>query len=177
MRYAVLIDGQVIEVEVDGAQVTVAGQSHAATLIPIPGTPLRQLLLDGRPTTLTVESLGRGRWALTPAGERWELEVLDERTRHIRSLTASADRPLASPVLKAPMPGLVVRVQVVPGQQVSAGTGLLVLEAMKMENELKAPAAAVVKAIRVQPGEVVEKGQVLLEFGGAENANPPAGSD
>jgi biotin carboxyl carrier protein len=44
--------------------------------------------------------------------------------------------------------------------------GLIVLEAMKMENELKAPAAAVVKAVRVAPGEAVEKGQVLLEFEG-----------
>jgi len=92
------------------------------------------------------------------------VEVLDERTRHIRSLTANDDRPRAIPVLKAPMPGLVLRVQVRPGQRVSAGAGLVVLEAMKMENELKAPAPAVIKAVRVQPGAAVEKGQVLLEF-------------
>ncbi len=166
MRYAVLIDGQVIEVEVDGERVTVAGQTQTATLAAIPGTPLRQLLLDGRPSTLSVESLGRGRWALAPGGERWEVEVLDERTRHIRSLTSSGDARRTVPVLKAPMPGLVLRVQVVPGQQVAAGAGVVVLEAMKMENELKAPAQAVVKAVRVQPGEAVEKGQVLLEFEG-----------
>jgi biotin carboxyl carrier protein len=164
VRYAVLVDGQVIEVEVDGERVTVAGQAHSATLGVIPGTPLRQLLLDGRPTTLSVEALGRSRWALAPGGERWEVEVLDERARHIRSLTHNGDRQRASPVLKAPMPGLVLRVQVAPGQQVAAGTGLVVLEAMKRENELKAPAPAVVKAVRVQPGQAVEKGQVLLEF-------------
>lgn len=164
MRYIVLLDGQTIEVEVDGERVTIVGDAHAATLGTIPGTPLRQLLLDGRPTTLSVEPLGRGRWALSPGGERWEVEVLDERTRHIRSLTAAGDRPRISPVLKAPMPGLVLRVQVSPGQAVSAGAGLVVLEAMKMENELKAQAPAVVKAVRVQPGEAVEKGQVLLEF-------------
>jgi pyruvate carboxylase subunit B len=67
-------------------------------------------------------------------------------------------------MLKAPMPGLVLRVQVTPGQAVAAGAGLVVLEAMKMENELKAPASAVVRAVRVQPGEAVEKGQVLIEF-------------
>lgn len=166
MRYAVLLDGQVIEVEVDGERVTVAGETHTATLGIIPGTPLRQLLLDGKPTTLSVESLGRGRWALTPGGERCEGEVLDERARHIRSLTNGADRQRASPVLKAPMPGLVLRVQAEPGQSVSAGAGLVVLEAMKMENELKAPAPAVVKAVLVQPGEAVEKGQVLVEFEG-----------
>ena len=164
MKYAVLLDGQVIEVEVDGDQVTVAGENYRASLGTIAGTPLRQLLLNGRPTTLPVEALGRGRWALAPGGERWEVEVLDERTRHIRSLTSGANRPAASVVLKAPMPGLVLRIQVEPGQRVEAGAGLVVLEAMKMENELKAAASGVIKAVLVNSGQAVEKGQVLLEF-------------
>jgi biotin carboxyl carrier protein len=164
VRYVVLIDGQSIEVEVDGDRVTIAGETHSATLNAIPGTPLRQLLLDGRPLTLSVEPLGRGRWALAPGGERMEVEVLDERTRHIRSLTGSGDQRRAAAVLKAPMPGLVVRVHAKPGDEVTAGAGLIVLEAMKMENELKAAASGVVKSVRVAPGEAVEKGQVLLEF-------------
>ena len=170
MKYAVLIDEQVVEVEVEGDQVTVDGQVYTATLTAIPGTPLRQLLIDGRPGAFAVETLGRGRWALAPGGERWEVEVIDERTRHIRSLTANADRQPVSPVLKAPMPGLVLRVQVAPGQQVTQGTGLVVLEAMKMENELKAATPGVIRAVRVQPGEPVDKGQVLLEF---EPSDPP----
>jgi biotin carboxyl carrier protein len=161
------VDGQTIEVEVDGEQVTIGGQSHRATLGAIPGTPLRQLLLDGRPLTFSVEALGRGRWALTPAGERWEVEVLDERTRHIRSLAGASGRRRAADVLKAPMPGLVVRVNAKAGDKISTGAGLVVLEAMKMENELKAAAPGVVKAVRVTPGEAVEKGQVLVEFEGS----------
>jgi biotin carboxyl carrier protein len=164
VKYVVLIDGQSIEVEVDGDQVTLAGETHSASLNVIPGTPLRQLLLDGRPLTLSVEPLGRGRWALAPGGERLEVEVLDERTRHIRSLTGGGDQRRAAAVLKAPMPGLVVRVQAKPGDAVVAGAGLIVLEAMKMENELKAVAPGVVKTVRVAPGEAVEKGQVLVEF-------------
>jgi propionyl-CoA carboxylase alpha chain len=164
MKYVVLLDGQTIEVEVDGDRVTIDGQTHSATLGLIPGTPLRQLLIDGRPLTLSVEAVGRGRWTLTPKGERWEMEVLDERTRHIRSLAGSGDQRRAAGVLKAPMPGLVVRVQVQPGDEVAAGHPLVVLEAMKMENELKAGAAGVVKSVRVAPGEAVEKGQVLVEF-------------
>lgn len=164
MKYVVLIDGQAIEVEVDGERVTIAGETHNATLNAIPGTPLRQMLLDGRPLTLSVEQLGRGRWAIAPGGERIEVEVLDERTRHIRSLTGGGDQRRAAAVLKAPMPGLVVRVQAKPGDTVTAGAGLIVLEAMKMENELKAAAPGVVKAVRVAPGEAVEKGQVLVEF-------------
>jgi pyruvate carboxylase subunit B len=62
------------------------------------------------------------------------------------------------------MPGLVVRVQVEPGQAVGAGAGLVVLEAMKMENELRSAAAGVVRSVRVKPGEPVEKGQVLVEL-------------
>ena len=164
MKYTVILDGQSMEVEIDGDRVTVAGQVYAASLGVIPGTPLRQLLLDGRPSTLAIDALGRGRWALAPGGERWEVEVLDERARHIQSLSGGADRQPVSQVLKAPMPGLVLRVHVAPGQQVVAGAGLVVLEAMKMENELKSAAAAIVKAVRVKPGEAVEKGQVLVEF-------------
>jgi pyruvate carboxylase subunit B len=62
------------------------------------------------------------------------------------------------------MPGLVVRVLVEPEQEVAAGAGLVVLEAMKMENELKATAGGVVSAVLAQPGAAVEKGQVLVEF-------------
>jgi biotin carboxyl carrier protein len=164
MKYVVLLDGQTIEVEVDGDRVTVEGRAHSATLGVISGTPLRQLLIDGRPLTLSVEAIGRGRWAITPKGERWEMEVLDERTRHIRSLAGGGDQRRAAGVLKAPMPGLVIRVQVQPGEQVAAGAPLVVLEAMKMENELKAGAPGVVKSVRVAPGEAVEKGQVLVEF-------------
>ena len=164
MRFTATIDGRSIEVEVDGDRVMVDGQSYSASLGRIAGTPLHQLLLDGRPVALALEARGRGRWALTSAGERWEVEVLDERTRHIRSLTGSADQRRSAEGLKAPMPGLVVRVQVQPGDKVAAGAGLVVLEAMKMENELKAATAGTVKAVRVAPGEAVEKGQVLVEF-------------
>jgi biotin carboxyl carrier protein len=170
MKYVVRVDGREIEVEIDGDRVTVGSHTHQASLGSIPGTPLRQLLLDGRPSTLSMTSLGRGRWAVTEAGERVELEVLDERAHHIRSLTAGNDRKKPADMLKAPMPGLVVRVQVQPGDRVSPGSGVVVLEAMKMENELKAAAAGVVKAVRVAPGEAVEKGQLLVEF---EDAPPP----
>jgi biotin carboxyl carrier protein len=166
MKYFVSVEGREIEVEVDGERVTVGDQSYHATFGRIPGTPLRQLVLDDRPVTLSIEPLGQGRWALGLASERLEVEVLDERTRHIRTLTGSGDRRPKADVLRAPMPGMVVRINARPGDAVVAGVGLVVLEAMKMENELKAGASGRVKAIRVNPGEAVEKGQVLLEFEG-----------
>jgi biotin carboxyl carrier protein len=164
MKYIVTVAGREVEVEVDGEQVTVAGRTVPATLGRVAGTPLRQLSLDGRPETLVMQPSGRGQWAIGMRGERWEVEVVDERTRHIRTLTGGADRQRGAGALRAPMPGLVMRVLVEPGQTVSRGAGVVVLEAMKMENELKAGADGTVKAVRVGTGEPVEKGQVLVEF-------------
>ncbi len=164
MKYLVTVAGREIEVEVDGDRVTVADTPHSATLRRIPGTPSRQLLVDGRPTMLTLRDAGRGQWSLGVAGDRWDAEVVDERTRHIRSLTAGARAARGPASLRAPMPGLVGRVLVEAGQEVAAGSGIVVLEAMKMENELKAAGPGVVGAIRVGAGEPVEKGQVLVEL-------------
>jgi biotin carboxyl carrier protein len=164
VKYIVSIAGREIEVDVAGDQVTVASATHHASLRPIPGTLSRQLVIEGRPSLLTMRSGGRGLWTLGASGDRWEAEVVDERTRHIRSLTAGGERARGPASLRAPMPGLVVRLLVEPGQAVDAGTGVVVLEAMKMENELKASAAGTVSAVRTQPGEAVEKGQVLVEF-------------
>ncbi|MBC8151516.1 MAG: biotin/lipoyl-binding protein [Bacteroidetes bacterium] len=66
--------------------------------------------------------------------------------------------------IKAPMPGLIVSLNVRPGDVVQKGDSVLVLEAMKMENLIKAPGDATVKGIKVVPGDRVEKGQVLVEF-------------
>jgi pyruvate carboxylase subunit B len=105
---------------------------------------------------------------LRQGGEAVEVEVMDERTAHIRSLVGTGKGHSAGGPLRAPMPGLVTKVLVEPGVMVTAGQGLLVLEAMKMENELKAPAAGVVLAVRVSAGQAVEKGLPLVELGPAD---------
>jgi len=66
--------------------------------------------------------------------------------------------------LKAPMPGMVLKVFVNEGTEVTKGDNLFVLEAMKMENIIKAPADAVVKSVKIKPGDKVEKNQILLLF-------------
>ena len=169
MKYYVRVNGQEIEVSVDGDQVTVGGRTMTASLEAVPGSPLRHLVIDGHSFAIPVEPKGRGEWTLMPRGERFDVEVVDERTRHIRGLTSTGDRRSGPAALKAPMPGLVVRVQVEVGQRVTAGTPVIVLEAMKMENQLKAPSAAVVTAVHVSAGEAVEKGRVLLELGPEED--------
>ncbi|TFF33660.1 acetyl-CoA carboxylase biotin carboxyl carrier protein subunit [Mucilaginibacter psychrotolerans] len=66
--------------------------------------------------------------------------------------------------IKAPMPGLVLKVFAEEGAEVKKGDNLFVLEAMKMENIIKSPADVVVKAIKIKPGDKVEKGQILMIF-------------
>ena|ERR1700744_5524441 len=66
--------------------------------------------------------------------------------------------------IKAPMPGLVLKVFVEEGMEIKKGENLFVLEAMKMENIIKAPADVTVKTIKIKPGDKVEKGQVLMMF-------------
>lgn len=77
----------------------------------------------------------------------------------LKDLLASGNKEF-----KAPMPGLVLNILVSPGDQVKKGTPLLVLEAMKMENNIKADAEAVVESIEVNEGQSVEKNQILIKF-------------
>jgi biotin carboxyl carrier protein len=156
VKYVVSVAGREIELDVDGERVTSSGHTRTGALSVIPGTPLRQLVIDGDQTEISMESTGPGKWIVGFRGERWEFEV--------RSLTGAAGPHRGTPPLKAPMPGLVVRVLAEPGQQVQAGAGIVVLEAMKMENELRAVGSSVVKTVRVKAGEAVERGQVLVDF-------------
>ena len=165
MTYFVTVGGREVVVELAGEHATVDGRPvTSAHLTALPGTPIRHLTADGGSDVLVVEAVGRGLWAVGFQGEWHEVEVVDERTRHIRTLTGGGKRAEGPPVLKAPMPGMVLKVSVEAGQRVEAGAALVVLEAMKMENELRAPAAATVKGVKVQAGQAVEKGQVLVEF-------------
>lgn len=66
--------------------------------------------------------------------------------------------------LKAPMPGMVLKVFVEEGASIQKGDSLFVLEAMKMENIIKSPVDTVIKAIKIKPGDKIEKGQILLQF-------------
>ena len=170
MKYLVEVQGRTFEVVVDGDHVTVDGRDAAAALEPVPGSPVALLTLDGKTHSLALRPLGRGGWSLTTGGQEFQAEILDERTRHIRSLAGTGAAEPAGGVLKAPMPGLVVRIQAEPGQAVVAGAPLVVLEAMKMENQLKAPASGMVSEVRVGAGQAVEKGQVLVVVTAGESS-------
>jgi biotin carboxyl carrier protein len=162
VKYHVTIAGRRYDVVVDGEEVLVDGTPHRALLQAVPGTPLRHLVLDDRSAILAAQPGEAGQWRLIDRGEVLEVEVLDERTGHIRGLVGAV-RAQDGPIqLMAPMPGLVMRVLAEPGDAVAAGQGLVVLEAMKMENELTAPAEGRVARVAVTPGQAVEKGTLLM---------------
>ncbi len=162
MRYFVTLADRTLEVDLSGATPVIDGVPVEAELASIPGTSLRHLVVDGASReVVALEGERRGRWHLSLLGERIVADVVDERTRAIREMTGGADEE-AEKVVVAPMPGLVVRVEVEPGQRVRAGQGVVIVEAMKMENELKAPADGTVSRIEVSVGQTVDKGAVLL---------------
>jgi pyruvate carboxylase subunit B len=166
MRYVVDLDGQRHEVEVDGPAVRLGEEEVAAHLEEIEGTPVR-LVSVGESVHRVVVRRGetRGSFTLWVDGHRFSAEALDERTRAIRDITAASSKATGPAPLVAPMPGLIVRVSVAPGDVVQPGQGLVVIEAMKMENELRAPAGGTVKSVNVVPGQAVEKGALLIELG------------
>lgn len=164
MKYFVRLGARTYEVDVAGGGVIVDGEAIQAQLDAVPGTPLHHLLLGSESWTLAVEVLegDAGRWVLGAAGERREVSVVDERTRQIQELTGPRLGTSGSGVVRAPMPGLIVRVEVAAGDPVVAGAGLVVMEAMKMENELCAPAGGVVASVHVAAGDVVGQGAPLV---------------
>src|ERR1700730_5831797 len=151
-----------VAIEPEGVRYEDDAPIHAE-LSDIEGSPVRMVKLDTHVYRLVVEKRqGRGKYTLWVDGYRFEAEALDERTRSIRDLSAATAGATGPAPIIAPMPGLIVRVNVNPGDKVEAGQGLVVMEAMKMENELRATAAGTVRSVEVSPGTAVEKGALLV---------------
>jgi len=165
VKYFVKVGDAELEVLVAGDSVTVNGETYRASLASVSGTPVSVLRIGDevcRVVSRTAEL--RGRYTLWLDGFRFETEALDERARAIRELTGAAAAAAGPAPVVAPMPGMIVRVQAQIGDRVQPGQGLVVMEAMKMENELRATSAGTIRAVLVQPGTAVEKGAVLLEL-------------
>jgi pyruvate carboxylase subunit B len=168
VKYIVDIADRRIEVELDGEAggVRINGDRVQAHLADVEGTPVRLVTIGNEVhRVIARRHAERGRYTLWLDGFRYEVEALDERARTIRDLSAAAAGPSGPAPLRAPMPGLIVKVHVKPGDAVLAGQALVVMEAMKMENELRASAAGTVTAVAVAPGTAVEKGALLVELG------------
>ncbi len=147
----------------DGAyRVTVDGEAldaHAALLDP---SSLR-LVIGGRARTVRIARVGQT-YHVALDGEVYVLTPEASAAAHAGTGT------LAVPQIIAPMPGKVLQLLVQEGQEVAAGDGLLILEAMKMENRITADAAAIVRAVHVAEGQMVDGGMVMLELEFIETA-------
>jgi biotin carboxyl carrier protein len=95
-------------------------------------------------------------------GQPFRIEIQDEQQKRLRAAAGKGADKAAKRSVSAPMPGKVVKLLVKPGDTVKPGDGVIVVEAMKMENELKASAPGTVKEIRVQEGKAVAGGEVLV---------------
>jgi pyruvate carboxylase subunit B len=162
------VDGERFTVDIGDGGITIDGQPvGSAHVEAIDGTPIH-LVRVGRTLHRMACRRGEapGQYVLWTHGHRFQVEALDERRRAIRDMTGRAVASRGPAALVAPMPGLVVRIDAQVGDVVQAGQPLVVMEAMKMENELRATAAGAVSSIRVTVGQAVERGAVLIELKG-----------
>jgi biotin carboxyl carrier protein len=164
LKYVVQLNDErkSVAIEPDGVRYE-AEQPEHAELSDIESSPVRMVKIGTHVYRVVAQKRqGRGRYSLWVDGYRFETEALDERTRAIRDLSAASSGPSGPAPIIAPMPGLIVRVSVQVGDEVEAGQGLVVMEAMKMENELRATAPGTVKSVEVSAGTAVEKGALLV---------------
>lgn len=167
MIYLVDVAGTRVRVELTADGAVVDGRRLGLSMHPVDGGARHDLRIDGAVHRVVARAgEGRGQFRIDLDGVRLEAEALDEHTRAVQALTSVVARSSGPAPLKAPMPGLIVRVTVQPGDTVVAGQGLVVMEAMKMENELRASAPGVVRAVHAVPGAAVEKGALLVELAG-----------
>jgi biotin carboxyl carrier protein len=103
-----------------------------------------------------------GEWEVLLRGRQFSVLVEDERDKQLRLAAGQSTLEQDSYILKAPMPGLVIDIPVADGDQVKEGDVLLILESMKMQNELKAPRAGTITRIQTEMNANVERNQILL---------------
>jgi biotin carboxyl carrier protein len=153
-----------VDVERRGSEFTVeiGGQRHEVELVSLDGAVASlRFLANGRSHPITYDHGANGSWRVTVGQREFDLEVL---TPAEAVEAVSAGREAGPSRLTAPIPGKVVAVKVQPGDQVEPGQALVVLEAMKMENELAAEQAGKVAAVHAAAGDTVEGGELLVEL-------------
>lgn len=164
MKYITTIDDKEFIVELlDDKYVSVNGNTYKIDFETVSGQPVYSLIVDGKSHEAYVQE-GDDDWQVLLRGRQYSVMVEDEREKRLRAAAGGGVAETGEYHLKAPMPGLVVAIPVEEGQEVKKGDVLLVLESMKMQNELKAPRDGVVSRIKIKPGESVEQKQSMLDI-------------
>lgn len=162
MKYATSVGEQtyIIEINRDG-EIIIDGERYAADLQSIDGLGTFSLILNNTSHEALVEERG-GEIGVLLRGQFYLVSVQDERARRLAESARGFGAPAGEVVIKSPMPGLIVAVKAAAGQDVKKGETLVILESMKMENELKAPRDGRVGAVRVEARQAVDQGQTLV---------------
>ena len=163
MKYATTIKDKTYIIEInDDHRVIVDGVEQSVDFNTVSGQPVYTLILDGHSYEAYVQQTEEG-WQVLLRGEMYGVNVEDEREKRLR---AAAGGNIGGGTgefnLKAPMPGLIVVVPVTEGQVVKKGDILIILESMKMQNELKCPRDGTVTRVKVKARDSVDQGQVMV---------------
>lgn len=166
MKYRVTIEDRVFQVQVTDDGVLLDGEPVEVDFASGGAPGLYTLLLNHESFECLVERR-EGTHRVLFKGNLYEAEVLDERDVLLGGRATELAVDSSELPVKAPMPGLVVAIPVYVGQHVEKGQAVIILESMKMENELKAPRAGVIQDVLVDLRQSVEQGQVMLIIGPA----------
>ncbi len=161
MKYFVRIREIEYEIEINDDEVFLNGERLYVDLTRSGAPELYSMLYNGRSFEMLIES-ARFQYAVTMRGDRYDVLVEDERKRRLTLATNTDNLPAGEMPVIAPIPGLIVKLLVEEGDEVEEGQPLVILEAMKMENEIKAVRAGTVKAILSAPGQRIEQNGVML---------------
>ncbi len=162
MKYYVTVDGREYEVEIqDNGRVLLEGEPISVDLARVAGENLYSLLMNHTSYEIAVEEI-RGGYQILLGGELYQATVVDERQRRLLRGRDKPAAPHGELNVTAPIPGLIVKLEVEEGEEVDVNQPLVILEAMKMENEIRSPRRGVVRAVLVEPGQSVEQGAVLV---------------
>jgi acetyl/propionyl-CoA carboxylase alpha subunit len=162
MKYITTVYDQVFQIEiVDEHHVAINGQMLEVDFNSVSGQPIYSLLVDGKSFEGFVYP-GEEAWEVLLMGRQYPILVEDEREKRLRIAAGGTLSESGEFHLKAPMPGMVVSIPVQDDQKIEKGQVLVILESMKMQNELRSPQAGTVSRIRIKPGESVEQRQTLL---------------
>ena len=165
MKYVTIINNQSYEIEIDNdGGVLVNGEARDVDFLNLGGS-LFSVITENRSFEAVIDD-DNDKIAVMMTGRLFETQVLDERA--MLMMQRRGGQVSASGEVLAPMPGLIVEVTTEQGAVVSQGDTLIILESMKMQNELKSPADGVVSAVLVESGQAVDKSDLLLEI------KPPA---
>jgi biotin carboxyl carrier protein len=168
MKYFATVNGKEFVIEIDYEhEIVVNGKRLEIDFQYLEGDGVLSLLLNHR----SLEAVVNARedvWEVLADGELYAVQVQDERTYRLAQARGVTAVHLGEAVIKSPMPGLIVAVPVTVGQFVEQGNKVVILESMKMENELRAPRDGVVLRVLVGTGDGVEKDQSLVIIGDPE---------